>query len=168
MKPLSYLFLTLIMFTGCKSAQLPVGVLPTASQLASPAITPSTSSLALPTITSTLKQCTLAPEATSTRLPAGIPTRSVISYPTATSINLAGLEEGREILAKWFDGASECRLPCWNNIIPGITTWDDTRHFMQPIIGLSVYEEQLNAYYEFELYNTISWWYFVSPFDVSG
>ena len=58
-----------------------------------------------------------------------------------------------------------CRLPCWWGIVPGVTSWGETLHFLNQFIGFS----NIDTYYSASLTNNpqnslLYAWHFPSPY----
>lgn len=79
-----------------------------------------------PTFTNTLPgSATIAPSLTQTMLPSTtftpLPTNTWTPQPTLSQ------EETTERVQKLLTGDDICRLPCWGNITPGETSWEEAK-----------------------------------------
>jgi hypothetical protein len=88
----------------------------------------------LPTMTPSATHTIAPPTSTLTLTP--IPTQTPLPSPspTATRTPLPRIESEAEALDLIsFTGNGSCKLPCWMNIIPGQTDWDDAVFFIQSL-----------------------------------
>jgi hypothetical protein len=76
-----------------------------------------------------------------TILPSTTPTKT--SFPTWTLLpTLSDGQAGARMMA-WFKGSPECLLPCWGGITSGVTTWQEAKQILAPIVRIAVSEEQM-------------------------
>jgi hypothetical protein len=111
-----YLLMVLFLAAGCAEHSRPSTESIAASQLM-----PSTTLIPAAAFTPSLT--TFTPSASTIT-----PTRTPTIVPTPTQ-----LPEIRQQIIQLFEPNPECQLPCWWGIVPGESTWDYARRFLEPI-----------------------------------
>ena len=131
----------LIMFlAGCSSNQpLSVTTVPDAQPVSSPVPTE-----------------TILP-ATQTSTPASAPSPAFTSPPLLTPLPALSSTEAEEKLRSWIPGISDCLLPCWGGITPGITTWPHARQIIEQISDFATVNISENISCEFGGCHGIAW-----------
>jgi hypothetical protein len=150
-KPISFLFLILIMVLGLAGCKPPSAAIePTeVSQPPSPTVIPSTSTpTSFPTITPTITPITPTP------------TMKPSSTPTVTPTPLDTLEPAKvyETITAVLRDPGDCIAPCFWGIVPGKTTYDEANQFFYHL-GISPYNSTNNGkdytYHEYQLNNDL-------------
>jgi hypothetical protein len=122
------LLLLILLLTACSGGK---------QTLRTPSIIEPTKSLAnLPTST--------PPENTSTRkadAPTFSPTEMLTSLPTWTPLVTLTTNQATKKLNEWMQYDPSCQFPCWAGIVPGVTTWEEAKSILTPVVNiLAVYE----------------------------
>lgn len=77
--------------------------------------------------------------------------------PSWTALPTVSKDNGLQLLYQWLEGIDECLLPCWASITPGKTSWNEARHWVEPISGIAKLRVFLNESCNFGTCNEISW-----------
>jgi hypothetical protein len=115
--------LVILILTGCG---LPSKVTPTAVSTNTPLSTESIASVT-PTVWNTATNTATVPP-TETPVTTYTPTATATRKPQPTFTSKEAEEMVKDLIAT--NGG--CLLPCWWGITPGVTTWEETRSFLEP------------------------------------
>jgi hypothetical protein len=133
------LILLILLLTGC-SANQPVSA-PNSSDI-QPTSGPSSTE-------------TISPAQTLTPTPILLP--AFTSVPLWTPLPTFSSMGGEETLRSWIQGTFECLLPCWGEITPGKTNWEEARQIVQQLSGFSTVHTSENMSCDFGGCNGIAW-----------
>jgi len=114
------LCLLLIIIAGCSRLDLPISTTTHITQNADQQRSNTSNFQETTPDNQPLDQATASPLPTATEIP--LPTQTIA--PTWTPLPALGSYEDL-VDSVLITGDSECRLPCWAGITPGLTTWDE-------------------------------------------
>lgn len=117
---------------------------------------PATTISTIPPASSPLPAETALP-ASPTFTPTSAPSPLLTSPPLLTPLPTLFSIEAEEKLRLWIAGVSDCLLPCWGGITPGVTTWPEARQVIEQMSGFATVNVSDNISCEFGECNGIAW-----------
>lgn len=95
--------------------------------------------------------------ATETSTPTSAPPPLFTASPIWTPFPTLSSTEAEEKLRFWIPGQFDCLLPCWGEVTPGVTTWQEARQVIEQISGFATVNISENISCEFGACNGIAW-----------
>lgn len=104
---------------------------------------PTVTVITMPTSPTAYGQVTRSPMPSSTTLPTTAPSLTATSILPKLEKTLTPLNEDEKIVRLFKEPV--CNFPCWWDIVPGATTWDDAKHLFD-FLGFSTENEPIGLY----------------------
>jgi hypothetical protein len=90
------------------------------------------------------------------------------SLPTWTNLPTWSIENGQTALLGILEGNDQCRLPCFGGITPGLTNWEESLHYLSPLVGMSKSDISTNTNCDFGDCNAFTWYYSPQALTIEG